>query len=247
MAMMMVLGLSAAVVATSFISGILGMAGGMILMGILLATMSVGSAMIVHGVTQLASNGWRAILWRQFIDRRIVVGYLIGLALAVALFALVSLVLSRPWVLIALGATPFLTYLLPRQLELNVDRPGQPALCGFVCVAVQLLSGVSGPLLDTFFVPSKLDRKAVVATKAATQSFSHIAKIGYFGWVATAATEAVTPMLLAALVIAAVIGTSASRKVLEAMTDANFRNWTRRVVLVVGAVYLASGLWELAK
>ena len=35
MAMMMVLGLSAAVVATSFISGILGMAGGMILMGIL--------------------------------------------------------------------------------------------------------------------------------------------------------------------------------------------------------------------
>ena len=73
--MMMVLGLSAAVVATSFISGILSMAGGMILMGILLATMSVGSAMIVHGVTQLASNGWRAILWRQFIDRRIVVGY----------------------------------------------------------------------------------------------------------------------------------------------------------------------------
>ena len=54
MGLMMILGLSAAVVATSFISGILGMAGGMILMGILLATMSVGSAMIVHGVTQLA-------------------------------------------------------------------------------------------------------------------------------------------------------------------------------------------------
>ena len=89
--------------------------------------------------------------------------------------------------------------------------------------------------------------QAVVATKAATQSFSHIAKIGYFGWVATSAAEAVTPLLLAALVVAAVVGTSASRKVLEAMTDANFRNWTRRVVLAVGAVYLISGLWALLK
>ena len=47
--------------------------------------------------------------------------------------------------------------------------------------------------------------------------------------------------------VAAVVGTSASRKVLEAMTDANFRNWTRRVVLAVGAVYLISGLWALLK
>lgn len=245
--MVMVLGLSAAVVATSFISGILGMAGGMILMGILLATMSVGSAMIVHGVTQLAANGWRAILWRHAIDRRIFAGYLVGLALAVALFALVSIVLSRPWVLIALGSTPFLTYLLPRQLELNIDRPGHPALCGFVCVAVQLLSGVSGPLLDTFFVPSRLDRKAVVATKAVTQSFSHIAKIAYFGLLTASLNEPVSPLLLAALVLAAVIGTSASRRVLEAMSDANFRSWTRRVVLLVGGIYLVTGIWQLLR
>ena len=115
-------------VATSFISGILGMAGGMILMGILLATMSVGSAMIVHGVTQLASNGWRAILWRQFIDRRIVVGYLIGLALAVALFALVSLVLSRPWVLDRARRHAVLTYLLPRNWSSTlIDRASRSA------------------------------------------------------------------------------------------------------------------------
>ena len=49
---------------TSFISGILGMAGGIILMGILLAMMSVPAAMMMHGITQLASNAWRAFLWR---------------------------------------------------------------------------------------------------------------------------------------------------------------------------------------
>ncbi|MGZ5081409.1 MAG: hypothetical protein ACXWHZ_18785, partial [Usitatibacter sp.] len=50
---------------TSFISGILGMAGGMILMGILLAMMPVPAAMMLHGITQLASNAWRAVLWRR--------------------------------------------------------------------------------------------------------------------------------------------------------------------------------------
>ena len=50
-----------AMVGTSFLSGIFGMAGGMILIGILLAIMPVPEAMMLHGVTQMASNGWRGL------------------------------------------------------------------------------------------------------------------------------------------------------------------------------------------
>ena len=53
-------GFAAAVLFTSFLSGIFGMAGGMILMGLLLAMLPVATAMLLHGITQLASNGWRA-------------------------------------------------------------------------------------------------------------------------------------------------------------------------------------------
>jgi hypothetical protein len=53
----MVLILSTSVLATSFISGIFGMAGGMVLMGILLLLLSVEQAMVIHGVAQFASNG----------------------------------------------------------------------------------------------------------------------------------------------------------------------------------------------
>ena len=49
-----------AVLATSFLSGVVGMAGGMILMGILLLMMDVTAAMVLYGVTQTAANGWRA-------------------------------------------------------------------------------------------------------------------------------------------------------------------------------------------
>ena len=55
----MLLILSTSVLATSFLSGIFGMAGGMVLMGILLLLMSVEQAMVIHGVAQFASNGWR--------------------------------------------------------------------------------------------------------------------------------------------------------------------------------------------
>ncbi len=56
--------LAASILGTSFLSGIFGMAGGMILMGILLAMMPLAAAMVLHGVTQMASNSWRAWVWR---------------------------------------------------------------------------------------------------------------------------------------------------------------------------------------
>src|SRR5260221_8490052 len=62
--------LAVAALVTSFISGILGMAGGMILMGILLAVLPLPAAMMLHGITQLASNAWRAFLWRTQVDWR---------------------------------------------------------------------------------------------------------------------------------------------------------------------------------
>src|SRR5690242_1362100 len=61
-------------VATSFLSGIFGMAGGLILIGVLLALMPLPAAMVLHAITQMASNGWRAFLWRRHIKWRPVFG-----------------------------------------------------------------------------------------------------------------------------------------------------------------------------
>jgi uncharacterized membrane protein YfcA len=53
-------GLAVSIIATSFLSGLFGMAGGMVLMGLLLLLMPVPAAMVLHGITQVASNGARA-------------------------------------------------------------------------------------------------------------------------------------------------------------------------------------------
>jgi uncharacterized membrane protein YfcA len=235
-----ILGISAVV--TSFISGILGMAGGLILMGILLALMPVPAAMMLHGITQLASNGSRAFLWRSHVDWRVFRGYLWGSLAITALFAVFQFVVSKPVVLIVMGLTPFLALVLPERLHLNVERRGHATLCGTVCSVLNLTAGVSGPILDVFFVRSKMTRHAVVATKASTQCLSHLLKIAYFGGILTVGRGLVEPWLGVMMVALAFLGTSLSTRVLEKMNDNAFRTWTRRVVMTIGVFYLASGI-----
>jgi uncharacterized membrane protein YfcA len=240
-----VLGIS--VLATSFVSGILGMAGGMILMGILLVMMPLPAAMMMHGVTQLASNAWRALLWRRNVDWRVFRGYVAGAMLALALFAMLQLVVSKPVALIVMGLTPFVGLALPESLHLNVERRGHSFGCGVICSALSLTAGVSGPILDVFFVRSKMGRHAVVATKAMTQSFSHLQKIIYFGAMVAGARGVVEPWLAAILVVVAFTGTSLSRHVLERMNDRSFRLWTRWTVMALGTCYIANGAWLLLR
>ena len=235
---------------TSFISGILGMAGGMILMGILLALpgVTVPTAMMLHGITQLSSNATRARLWRQHVDWRVFRGYALGALAALAVFTVLRFVVSKPVALIAMGLTPFVALGLPERLHLNVERRGHSFACGLACVALSLTAGIAGPLLDLFFVRSRMSRHQVVATKAMTQSLSHVLKIGYFGAIVSVGSDAKVDWWLGLLMVAlAFVGTNLSRRVLDRMNDKSFRFWTRWTVVVLGCYYLGDGLWLLLR
>jgi uncharacterized membrane protein YfcA len=226
---------------TSFLSGIFGMAGGMILMGVLLPILPVPTAMVLHAVSQMTSNGWRAALWSRYIHWRIFARYAAGLAAALTIFAFVRMVPDRALVLILIGIMPFIAVMIPERLAPRADQPGGAEFAGFVGTALQLTSGLSGPMLDVFFVRTLMDRRAVVATKASCQALTHLAKLIYFGGLAGGGGE-LSWGILAMAAAMSVIGTSASRFVLERMTDSQFRRWTRGIVMGIGAVYLAQGI-----
>jgi len=168
---------AAAVLSTSFVSGIFGMAGGMILLGILLAVMPLAA---VHGLTQIAANGWRAWLWREHVLWPVVASYAAGAVTAAFILTAASLPASKPVTLMALGILSFAGLLIPSRLAPNIVRRSDGVGCGVLCSFLQLLAGVSGPIFDVFFVRSQLDRKQVVATKAAIQLLGHLLKVAYF-------------------------------------------------------------------
>ena len=66
------------ILATSFLSGIFGMAGGLILLGVLLVFLEVAPAMVLFGTIQTAANGWRAALWVRYVNWGIVWRFLVG-------------------------------------------------------------------------------------------------------------------------------------------------------------------------
>ncbi len=239
------LSIGAVVIVTSIISGIFGMVGGLILMLILGVLLPVQTAMVLHGITQFVSNGWRAILWRQWIDWKVVGLYSLGALPAIAIPILFAYVPEKPVMLITLGLVPYLAAALPARWALDATKSWHAVACGFSVAGLQLIAGVAGPLLDTFFVRSALDRRAVVATKAVTQAISHTLKVGYYGTLLSQ-VPALGLDVYGAAIAAAVIGTTLAGPVLEKMSNENFRRWTKTIVLVVGGISIAQGLWLLA-
>lgn len=217
----------------------------MVLMGILIAVMPVSMAMVLHGTAQMTSNGWRALLWRRNVDFGIFFRYIVGLLGASLLFTFVGFVPDRAVVLLALGTIPFLAVLVPaRFVPQATNRFGAEA-CGFLNTCLQFLAGVSGPLLDVFFVRSTMDRRAVVATKAACQTVSHLAKLIYFSQVMQGDSGAEHIAMVIAVGMA-ILGTSLSKFVLEKLTDHQFRRWTKGIVITIGVVYLVQGVYVIA-
>jgi len=236
--------ISAAVVVTSIISGIFGMAGGLILMLILGTFLPVQTAMVLHGTTQFFSNGWRAAIWRHWINWRIVGLYALGALPAIALPIAIAYVPDKPSMLILLGLVPWLALSLPKDLTLDATKTSHAIACGFLVAGMQLIAGVAGPLLDTFFVRSQIDRRAVVATKATTQALSHTLKVGYYATL-LAQVPALSADVYIGAMLAAVAGTTLAGPLLEKMSNENFRKWTKTIVLIVGSISILQGIWLL--
>jgi uncharacterized membrane protein YfcA len=234
--------LAASVLSTSFISGVFGMAGGMILMGLLLAFMPLAPAMVLHALTQIAANIARAWSWRQHIVRPVVLRYALGALVAGFVVALGLIEPSKPIALIFIGLVSFTGLGLPARLTPNVMENRQAIGCGMLCTGLQLISGVSGPILDVFFVKSELGRKEIIATKAAIQSIGHVLKLVYFGRLLLVDGGGISPAAMLLAIAAAVLGTLLSRCLLDAMTDASFALWSRRLIAAIAAISLAQGL-----
>ncbi len=230
----------AAAFVTAAVSGVLGMAGGLLLMGALLLVLPATTAFVAHGLLQLVSNGWRAVLHRRHVQGRILAWYGLGALTAAALVAAVRYVPSTPLTYLLLGLVPLLVWLPKGVLRLDASRPGHAVAAGLAVTSVNLVAGVAGPLLDVFFVRTSLGRHAVVATKAATQVLSHTAKVALYGGPLLSEGGADLPWTTLLLAVPlSMLGTVVGGRLLDRMSDASFRSATRWVVTGIGVTYLA--------
>jgi uncharacterized membrane protein YfcA len=234
--------IAAAIVVSSFLSGVFGMAGGMVLLGVLLVYFDVATAMILFSIIQFFANAWRALHWWRFVRWRIFWFYVAGACVAFALMRLVAFVPDKALVYLALGLLPFAVEIVPAALRPNIEWRGVPFVTGVLTTVVQFLAGVGGLFLDMFFQKSTLDRKTTLASKAVTQTFSHVLRGAYFGSFGFAGAE-LSPWLVLAAIALAIGGTALAPLVIERMSDHGFRQWTRAIVYTIAIVYIVRGGW----
>lgn len=225
---------------TSILSGIFGMAGGLILMGLFAWLLPITTALALHGVIQFASNAWRVVLYRRYVKWTVLLFFGLGAVAAMVAFALVSFAPTRFYVFLGLGLMPILVWLPERYVRLDAANPWQSTAGGFVSTGLSLVSGVSGPVTDLLFVRTQLTRHEVVATKAVMQAIGHASKIVAYGAVllSTAGQKAVPLPVSIIAIIAAMAGIMVGGYVLNRMTDAHFQAGRRWIVTAVGIGFL---------
>ena len=216
-------------------------------MGVLVNIFPVSLAMLLHGIIQLTSNGYRAWLNREHVLWPIVLSLFLGNLAVFFMLYFMSFVPDRITVLFVLGLMPYIAWLLPEDFSPDVTRKPVGFLAGMVVVGSNLLAGVGGPLLDILFQKVNMTRYQVVATKAVAQSLGHISKILFFGSLLYLGPG--NPDLSAWVVFlamtASVLGTTMGKKILDKLEDATFFAWTQRIVLGVGAVFILQAIYLL--
>jgi uncharacterized membrane protein YfcA len=225
---------------TAALSGVFGMAGGLALKGALALVLPVSAVFVTHGLLQLVANAWRAILHRKHVVWRIVAVYALGAFAAAGVMALIVLEPTTATLFLLMGLVPGLVWLPQKWVKLDAARPPQAFICGLGVTGLNLTAGVAGPLLDIFFVRTALTRHAIVATKAATQVFSHLMKIMVYGAPLVAAGgKGMPPVWVFGLAVPlSMAGTAAGGIVLDRLSDVNFKRYLRLILTGIGLLYL---------
>lgn len=234
-----------ATLVTSLISGVLSMAGGMILMGVFGFFLSVPAAMVLHGIAQAFSNGSRVWLYRHHIKWQVLGYYTIGALLVLGVFAVFRFVPSIGLVFILIGCFPFIAMVMPRSINLNMERGPVAFLSGLLVTTAQMLAGASGPVLDIFYVQSSMTKEEILGTKAVTQTLGHILKLIYYTFVMAVAADALPIWLVPAVVVAAIAGNWLGSLIVKRLSDNQFKQIGRYIIMVIGVIYIGKGALEL--
>lgn len=236
--------LTAIAACTSIVSGVMGMAGGMMLLAAMLHWMDPLVAIPVHGVVQLASNASRAWFQRPHVRWDAVWRFAWPLLPAGAAGLWLLRAIPPAGGRVAIGVFVLLAVWAPGLLRLGPrvgsdPRRALPAggvLVGFLSTTI----GATGPLLAPFVLALGLAPPATVGTIAACQVFQHGAKLALFGAAGFDFRAFALPAL--ALCAAATLGSAIGTRLLDHLPERLFRSAVKGVLTLLALQLLLEAI-----
>lgn len=230
---------------TSGVSAVLGMAGGIMLLAVMLLFLEPALAIPVHAIVQLISNGSRVVIHAKEIRRDLFWPFALLLLPAGALTVPLAQTLPADGLRFAIGCFVILATWRKRWLLLGFDPARVPvgprfALVGAGAGALGPLVGATGPFIAPFFLGIGLDRFELIGTKAACQAAGHLAKIILFGF-AGFGFIAFGPLMLG-MAAATILGTWLGTRLLQQLDDERFTQLYKLTLTAVALRLVWSGL-----
>lgn len=227
-----------------------GMAGGAVLLTVMLLYLDPLVAIPLHAATQLLANGSRAWFQREAVRWRVVGWYSLPLLPAAALGYPLAKAIPADTAKLAIGLFVLLATWAPRLLTGLAAGPGPDAagatarrfvVLGAVSGFLGPNIGVTGPLQAPFFLALGYPRQALIGTFAASQVSFHLSKVALFATGGFAFGAHLGP--LAALCAAALLGTWIGSRLLGRVSERVFRALFQGVLTLVALrLVLVDGL-----
>ena len=235
--------LCGAAFASAALSAVVGLAGGTVLLAVMLLFFEPAAAVPLHGVVQLLSNGTRTVVQGRHVAWRVVGWYslfLLPLALA---GARVALAVPSTVGTTLIGAFVLVATLRPGWLRIRPAGGGEARrfmLLGGAGGFLGSLIGAVGPLVAPFLLHLGLSRRGVVGTAAACQAAGHLAKIAAFGWLGFSYRAHLA--LLMAMSVMVVAGAAVGSRLLDRLDEVFFTRLYRTVLVLVALRLVSSGI-----
>jgi uncharacterized membrane protein YfcA len=229
---------------TAVLSGVAGLGGGTVLIGVFYALgLAPTVAVPLHATVQFTSNLTRTIAFMRHVEWR-AAGWFLLTAAPTPFLVAPFVAAANVHVILLLLAGLILVSLVPSK-EGGEPLKLVPAvlLAGFLNGTLGMLVSATGLFVGRLFLRPEWSKETVIATLAMTQTLGHLLRIlGYasVGFAVTAQLDVLAPLLLAT-----VAGTFAGRKLHDFLDETRFRTLFRAILVVLSAKLIYDGVTGL--
>ena len=228
---------------TSSISAVIGMGGGIILLAIMAIIIPDGyMAIALHGIIQMFSNGTRTFIFRNHLKKQLLWEFFQGSFIGLGLSTIIIYTITQYYDVSSANQIKF-EFLKPIigiyiiwYLYLKGPKKKKKnklfRIVGLIGGISSVFIGAAGPLIAPFFLRDSLDKKNIIANKAASQMITHITKIPLFIYFFNMNYNAELKTILP-LILGVYMGTNFGKKILNFIPENLFKKIFKITLLII--------------
>jgi uncharacterized membrane protein YfcA len=234
------LSIAVAAFLTAMLSGIAGVGGGTILIGVFYAIgLTTAQAVPLHAAVQLASNASRTAAYFRAVEWRAAGWFMLGCAPAPFLIAPYVPLVNTHIIELVLAIMIIGSLIPGKKADDFLPLRWAYLLAGVLVGSIGMFVGASGLFVGRLFLRPEWRKETTIGTLALCQCLGHGTKLLGYGSAGLSPFEQMD--LLIPLVIAVVLGTIAGKQLNQRLSEERFRTLVNAVLLIMSLKLLWDG------